>query len=341
MAANLHAAGFHLVACDASPSARAALAERVGSCAASSLTFAPTPGALAAATPGGLAAVFTSLPSVAAVRTVWLGEHGLLAGPEPPPAPVLVDLSTSGPATAAALAAAAAAHPARPATLDAPVSGGVTAAAAGTLTFLVGGGPDAAVDAVSPFLAAMGAATLRVGPQPGAGQAAKLANNLALAVQMAGLCEALAFGCAALPGLDPARLLAALNASSGRCWSGVAYPPLPGARAEKGGGAVPATDGRYTGGFAARLMLKDLDLAAGAAAAAGGAVAGAGVPGGAATPPAASASASATLASLPMATAARALYARLAAEKGEDIDFSGLYPFVYGGLGVGGGGGGR
>ena len=225
--------------------------------------------------------------------------------------------------------------------IDAPVSGGVTAAAAGTLTFLVGGGPDAAVDAVSPFLAAMGAATLRVGPQPGAGQAAKLANNLALAVQMAGLCEALAFGCAALPGLDPARLLAALNASSGRCWSGVAYPPLPGARAEKGGGAVPATDGRYTGGFAARLMLKDLELAAGAAAAAGGAVAGAGVPGGAATPPAASASASATLASLPMATAARALYARLAAEKGEDIDFSGLYPFVYGGLGVGGGGGGR
>ena len=86
-------------------------------------------------------------------------------------------------------------------------------------------------------------------------------------------------------------------------------------------------------------MRKDLELAAGAAAAAGGAVAGAGVPGGAATPPAASASASATLASLPMATAARALYARLAAEKGEDIDFSGLYPFVYGGLGVGGGGG--
>ena len=357
MAFNLHAAGFRLVACDASPAARGALEERIGGVAASAsspphrrLSFAPTPAALAASP--GLSAVFTSLPSVAAVRAVWLGPDGLLSGPSAPP--ILVDVSTSDPALARELAAAAAAahlppppggggsdcggggcQPAsHPIALDAPVSGGVTAAAAGTLTFLVGG-PGAGLAAAAPFLAAMGRLTVHVGPQPGAGQAAKVANNLALAVQMAGLCEALALG-AASSGVDPARLLAALNASSGRCWASAEYPPVPGTRS-LAGAAVPATGGGYRGGFATRLMLKDLDLAARAAegCSEGGGQGGGGVGGGMghASPrgAAVAGAATSTLAALPMASAAHALYARLAAEQGEDVDFSGLYPFVYGG----------
>jgi len=330
MAANLARAGFGLVACDASPSARTALEGRLGKDSSARLAFAPTPAALAS-TPA-LAAVFTSLPSLAALRAVWLGHDGLLApvSSSSLTAPLLVDLSTSGPAASRELAAAAAGtHLApgvaplagalgpHPLTLDAPVSGGVRAAAAGTLTFLVGG-PDAALAAARPFLEAMGSRTFHVSPTPGSGQAAKLANNAALAVQMAGLCEALTVGAAA-SGVDPGRLLAAINASTGRCWASEAYPPVPGC-AGLDGAPVPASDGRYRGGFAARLMLKDLSLAA------------EGVAEGAAAKGAPEdASGTAAAAALPMATAAAGVYGRLVEVAGPDIDFAGVYKFVYGG----------
>jgi 3-hydroxyisobutyrate dehydrogenase len=216
----------------------------------------------------------------------------------------------------------------------------VPAAEAGTLTFLCGG-PTTAVDAARPVLAAMGPRVIHVGPAPGAGAAAKVANNLALAVQMAGLCEALALGSAA-SGVDPAALLGALNASSGRCWASEEYPPVPGTmaggRAGDGGGEaaasssgggrpVPATDGTYRGGFAVRLMRKDLELAAAEARAllqeAGGGGDGGGGSAGEGT--------TATLASLPMATAAAAVYSKLAQVAGDDIDFSAIFKYVYGG----------
>ena len=339
MAANLARAGFGLVACDASPSARTALEGRLGKDSRARLAFAPTPAALAS-TPA-LAAVFTSLPSLAALRAVWLGHDGLLspaAASSSLTAPLLVDLSTSGPAASRELAAAAAgtrlapgvaplagALGPHPLTLDAPVSGGVRAAASGTLTFLVGG-PDAALAAARPFLEAMGSRTFHVSPTPGSGQAAKLANNAALAVQMAGLCEALTVGAAA-SGVDPGRLLAAINASTGRCWASEAYPPVPGC-VGLDGAPVPASDGRYRGGFAARLMLKDLGLAA------------EGVAEGAAAKGAPEdASGTAATAALPMATAAAGVYGRLVEVAGPDIDFAGVYKFVYGGAAAREGGG--
>ena len=326
MAARLHGAGFRLVACDPSAAARSALEARVKQ-GTGRLAFAPTPAAIAA-TPG-LAAVFTSLPSLDALFEVWQGADGLLSASPSLTPPLLADLSTSGPAAARALAAAAeratlapgvvplsGSAGRHPLTLDAPVSGGVGAAAAGTLTFLVGG-PGAALEAARPFLAAMGGRTLHVSPLPGSGQAAKVANNAALAVQMAGLCEALA-SVSACSGVDPGRLLAAVRASSGRCWASDAYPPVPGCTAVDGS-PVPATDGAYAGGFAVRLMLKDLGLAAGARAGGAGT-------GGPDAPP-----------FLPMAAAAAGVYERLLQAAGPDIDFSAVYRFVYGGGAAGDG----
>jgi 3-hydroxyisobutyrate dehydrogenase-like beta-hydroxyacid dehydrogenase len=337
MAARLLFAGHAVVACDASPAAREALVERADRLSGR-LAFAASPAALAR-TPG-LAAVVTSLPTVAAVEAVYCRMLDPDGGPVT--VPLLIDASTAGPATARALAAAAArvrlapglaglvpggSSPPSPVTLDAPVSGGVAAAEAGTLTFLVGG-PAPALAAARPILGAMGSRIIHVGHSPGAGAAAKVANNLALAVQMAGLCEALALGSAA-SGVDPAALLDVINASSGRCWASEEYPPVPGTMGGGNGGSggpsqagrpVPATDGTYRGGFAVRLMRKDLELAAAEARAL---LEGGGEKEAAAT--------KRTLASLPMATAAAGVYARLAEVAGDDVDFSGVFKFVYGG----------
>lgn len=168
--------------------------------------------------------------------------------------------------------------------------------------------------AARPILEAMGSRVIHVSTTPGAGAAAKVANNLALAVQMAGLCEALALGSASA-GVDPAALLAAINASSGRGWCSEEYPPVPGTMAGgPPGRPVPATDGSYRGGFATRLMRKDLELAVEEARAL--------LKGG---------TTQQMLASLPMATAAAGVYARLAEAAGDEVDFSGVFRFVYGG----------
>jgi 3-hydroxyisobutyrate dehydrogenase len=143
--------------------------------------------------------------------------------------------------------------------LDAPVSGGVTGAAAGTLTFMAGG-TDAGLALARPVLLAMGRAVVHCGP-PGAGQTAKIVNNLLLGVTMAGVCEAL--NLAEALGMDPARATEVINASSGRCWSSDSYNPAPGVMS-----GVPSENG-YAGGFAAKLMLKDMGLAALAAEGAG------------------------------------------------------------------------
>ncbi|MEX2297190.1 MAG: 3-hydroxyisobutyrate dehydrogenase [Dongiaceae bacterium] len=140
--------------------------------------------------------------------------------------------------------------------LDAPVSGGVAGAAGATLTFMAGGS-DAAFGTAEPVLAAMGKRAVHCGPG-GAGQAAKICNNMLLGISMIGACEA--FALAAKLGLDAQKLFDVVSTSSGSCWSVNTYCPVPGV-----GPKSPADNG-YKPGFAAALMLKDLKLAQEAAA---------------------------------------------------------------------------
>lgn len=134
--------------------------------------------------------------------------------------------------------------------LDAPVSGGTGGAAAGTLTFMVGGS-EAAFAKGRPLFEIMGAKAVHCGPA-GAGQAAKICNNMILGISMIGVCEA--FHLADRLGLDRQAMFDVASTSSGSCWSLNTYCPAPGVGPES-----PA-DRDYRPGFAAELMLKDLDL---------------------------------------------------------------------------------
>lgn len=135
--------------------------------------------------------------------------------------------------------------------LDAPVSGGVPGAAARTLTFMVGGLEDAYV-AAKPLFLAMGKNTVYCGG-PGNGAAAKICNNLAMAVSMLGVSEALALGQGL--GISANTLTNIFNSSSARCWSSDSYNPVPGIME-----GVPSSRS-YAGGFSSKLMAKDLMLA--------------------------------------------------------------------------------
>jgi 3-hydroxyisobutyrate dehydrogenase len=139
--------------------------------------------------------------------------------------------------------------------LDAPVSGGIAAAAAGSLTLMVGG-TDEQFERARPFLERMAKAVIHAG-QLGAGQAAKICNNLILGATMVATCEA--FVLAQKLGLDPQVFFDISSKASGQSWSMTSYAPVPGV-----GPDTPA-DHDYEGGFAAALMLKDLKLAADAA----------------------------------------------------------------------------
>jgi 3-hydroxyisobutyrate dehydrogenase len=139
--------------------------------------------------------------------------------------------------------------------VDAPVSGGVGGAVAGTLTFMVGGSEEAYLIA-EPLLDVMGGKRVHCG-EGGAGQAAKICNNMILGVSMLGVCEAFALG--SRLSLDPQKLFDVVSTSSGSCWSVTTYCPEPGV-----GPTSPADNG-YKPGFAAELMLKDLLLAQDAA----------------------------------------------------------------------------
>jgi 3-hydroxyisobutyrate dehydrogenase len=135
--------------------------------------------------------------------------------------------------------------------VDAPVSGGIAAAAAGTLAFMVGGSDDAFAKA-KPFIEPMAKAVIHAGG-PGAGQAAKICNNMILGATMAVTCEG--FVLAQKLGLDPQVFFDISSQASGQSWSMTSYCPVPGV-----GPKTPADNG-YEGGFAAALMLKDLKLA--------------------------------------------------------------------------------
>jgi 3-hydroxyisobutyrate dehydrogenase len=195
--------------------------------------------------------VITMLPAAVHVRSVWLGEDGVLAGiAKGVPA---VDCSTIDPQTVRDVAAAAAKQGV--AMADAPVSGGTGGAAAGTLTFMVGATPELFAT-LQPVLAQMGRNIVRCG-EVGTGQIAKICNNLLLGISMVGVSEAMALGEAL--GIDSTVLAGVINSSTGRCWSSEMYNPYPGIVE-----TAPASRG-YTGGFGAELMLKDLGLATEAA----------------------------------------------------------------------------
>lgn len=139
--------------------------------------------------------------------------------------------------------------------VDAPVSGGIGGATAGTLTFMVGGATEA-FETVKPLLDIMGKRIVHCG-EGGAGQAAKICNNMLLGISMIGTCEAFALG--EKLGLDAERLFDVMSTSSGSCWSVNTYCPVPGV------GPQSPADNDYTPGFAAELMLKDLRLSQSAA----------------------------------------------------------------------------
>ncbi|MGC8525010.1 MAG: 3-hydroxyisobutyrate dehydrogenase [Acidibrevibacterium sp.] len=245
MAANLVRAGHRVRGFDLNPELVAAH-QAAGGIAASS--------ALAACE--GAEIAISMLPAGAHVCALYLGDSGVIAALRGRDA-LLIDSSTIDVETARAVAEAAAA--AGLAMLDAPVSGGVGGAQAGTLTFMVGG-EAAAFARARPILAAMGKNIVHAGG-PGAGQAAKICNNMILGVSMLAVCEA--FVLADRLGLAREKLFEVSSTSSGQCWSLTSYCPVP--------GPVPTAPSNrdYAPGFAASLMLKDLKLAQQAAEASG------------------------------------------------------------------------
>ncbi|WP_343629790.1 3-hydroxyisobutyrate dehydrogenase [Roseateles sp.] len=247
MAANLAKNGYAVSAFDLS-------AEALQKAREAGVTVAPS--ALAAVE--GAAVVISMLPASRHVEGLYLGDGALMAAI--PAGALVIDCSTIAPASAQRVAKAAADRGL--AMLDAPVSGGVAGAAAGTLTFIVGGDA-AALERARPVLQAMGKNIFHMGAS-GAGQVAKLCNNMALGVIMAVTGEALALGVA--HGLDPQALSAMMAVSTGRSWATEVCNPWPGVKPE-----APASRG-YSGGFGNDLMLKDLGLAVEAALGTGAAV---------------------------------------------------------------------
>jgi 3-hydroxyisobutyrate dehydrogenase len=234
MAANLAKAGHEVRAFDLSEEALAR-AEANGCARAGSAAEA-----VAAAE-----AVVTMLPAGKHVREVY---ESSVIGTAPKSA-ILIDCSTIDVATARQEGEKAQA--AGYAMVDAPVSGGIAAADAGTLTFMVGGGAEA-FERARPILEKMGKAVIHAGG-PGSGQAAKICNNMLLGASMVATCET--FVLARKLGLDPQTFFDIASKASGQCWSMTSYCPVPGVGPE-----TPA-DRDYEGGFATALMLKDLRLA--------------------------------------------------------------------------------
>ncbi len=237
MALNLLKAGHELVVFDLVPAAIKTLVDAGARKADSSEQSV-----------GDADVVISMLPASKHVEGLYLGDSGLLK--HIPPSSLVLECSTIAPESARKVADAARQRGIR--MIDAPVSGGTGGAVAGTLTFIVGG--DAGdLDAARPYLEKMGKNIFHAG-EAGAGQVAKICNNMLLGVLMAGTSEALALGVA--NGLDPKVLSDIIAKSSGRNWATELYNPWPGVMDN-----APAAKG-YAGGFGVDLMLKDLGLAA-------------------------------------------------------------------------------
>lgn len=236
MAANLAKKGFTVQAFDLMP-AHLADAEAAGCIAKHSALEALQ----------GADAVVSMLPNGAIVESVYIDKDALLN--HMAKNTLVIDCSTVAPQNSQRLAKVGTEKSMR--VIDAPVSGGVAAAAAGTLAFMCGG-TEADVNAARPVLEAMGNNVFRAGDH-GAGQVAKICNNMLLAIHMAGTAEALQLG--VNNGLDPKVLSEIMLKSSGCNWSLEKYNPYPGVQENS------AASRGYTGGFMVDLMLKDLGLA--------------------------------------------------------------------------------
>jgi 3-hydroxyisobutyrate dehydrogenase len=233
--------------------------------------------------------IITMLPAGHHVRGVYL-DNGILSAARNDA--LLIDCSTID------MDSARAVHTAAEKTgfdfLDAPVSGGVGGAESGTLTFMCGGS-NKAFERAKSILDKMGKKIVLAGGA-GAGQAAKICNNMLLAISMIGTCEA--FVLAEKLGLDPQKLFDIASTSSGQCWSLTTYCPVP--------GPVPTAPSNrdYRGGFATALMLKDLKLSQSAAQSAG--------------------------ANTPLGAEAAQLYSLFAAQGQANTDFSGIIKMLRG-----------
>ena len=236
MACNLVKAGHSVSGFDLVPSALEQLVAAGGKAAASAREAIE-----------GAQVVVSMLPASRHVEGLYLGEDGLLAYITP--GSLVLECSTIAPDSARKVHKAAAELGID--LLDAPVSGGTSRAAAGTLTFMTGGSA-ATLERAREVLGAMGKNIFHAGAE-GAGQVAKVCNNQLLAVHMIGTAEAMALGVA--NGLQPAALAEIMRLSSGGNWSLEKYNPWPGVMDN-----VPASRD-YSGGFAAELMTKDLGLA--------------------------------------------------------------------------------
>src|ERR1700758_1267678 len=277
MAANLLKAGHQVTGFDIVPDLAQGLAAKGGR-VAGSMAEAAASGEL----------VITMLPAGAQVRSVYLGDQGVLS--KASKASLLIDCSTIDVETARAVSTAAA--KAGFDMLDAPVSGGVAGADAASLTFMVGGESDVFARA-QPVLAAMGRTIVHAGPA-GNGQAAKICNNMILGVSMIAVCEA--FSLAERLGLAAQTLFDISSKSSGQCWALTSYCPVP--------GPVPASPANrgYAPGFTTAMMLKDLRLAQQAA-------------GATATP-------------TPLGAAAANLFQLFVDDGASGLDFSAIYRFL-------------
>ena len=230
--------------------------------------------------------VITMLPAAQHVRAVYEND----VAPNAAPGTLLIDCSTIDVASAREVGEAMQA--AGFDFVDAPVSGGIAAAAAGTLALMVGG-TDEQFERAKPILEPMAKAVIHAG-QLGAGQAAKICNNMILGATMVATCEA--FVLAQKLGLDPSVFFDISSKASGQSWSMTSYAPVPGV-----GPDTPA-DHDYEGGFATALMLKDLKLAEEAAQSVG--------------------------AYTPMGAEAEKLYQRFVDRGGASKDFSGIIKMI-------------
>jgi 3-hydroxyisobutyrate dehydrogenase len=271
MAANLVKAGHDVNAFDLSP--EALTRSRDNGCA----VFTSVREAVV-----GVDAVVSMLPNGKIVASVF--ENDILG--HAPTGTILLDCSTIDVGTARSVTAAAVA--AGYDMVDAPVSGGIAAANGGTLTFMVGG-TDTAFARAEPILAAMGKAVIHAGAS-GAGQAAKICNNMLLGASMIATCET--FAMAEKLGLDLQTFYDISSKASGQNWSMTSYCPVPGV------GPTSPADNDYQGGFATALMLKDLKLAMEAA--------------------------QSVNADVPMGERAAELYAQFADSGNEGFDFSAI-----------------
>ncbi|KAH0955928.1 hypothetical protein HN011_007516 [Eciton burchellii] len=236
MAGNLLKKGYELTVYDINKLATANLV-KVGAKCASSL----------AEMSRNVDVVMSMLPSNQHVLDVYTDENGVLKMARE--GALLIDSSTVDPSVSQTIASQARERRLR--FIDSPVSGGVNAAKDGSLTFMVGGSK-VDLDAAKPVLEATGSRIVHCG-DVGTGQAAKLCNNMLLAISMIGTAEA--FNLGRKLGLDATVLADIVNSSSGRCWSSELYNPVPGILPN-----VPSSK-NYEGGFGTTLMAKDLGLA--------------------------------------------------------------------------------